>query len=115
MTKLTYSVALDNAIAILNADSANAETVEKLEALKTQLEKRNGSRGQTKTQKENEALKPEIFAFVGTTDRVRAGEVATQFNISGQKASALLKQMVTDGQLERFTEKKVTFFKVAEA
>lgn len=111
MTKMTYIEALNVALEAVE----NAEAVERLEALKAQLEKRNASRGQTKTQKANESLKAEILAFVGETGPVRAGEVGTHFGVQVQKASALLKQLVEAGKLERYTEKKVTFFKVAEA
>lgn len=111
MTKMTYVEALNVALEAVE----NAEVVEKLEALKAQLEKRNASRGQTKTQKANEGLKAEILAFVGEAGAVRAGEVGTHFGVQVQKASALLKQLVEAGKLERYTEKKVTFFKVAEA
>ena len=111
MTKMTYVEALVIAINALE----DAEAVEKLEALKAQLEKRNASRGQTKAQKANEGLKAEILAFVGEAGTVRAGDVATHFGVSGQKASALLNQLVKAEALEKFAEKKVTFFKVAEA
>ena len=111
MTKMTYIEALNVALEAVE----NTEVVEKLEALKAQLEKRNASKGQTKAQKANEGLKAEILAFVGEAGAVRAGDVATHFGVSGQKASALLKQLVEAGKLERYTEKKVTFFKVAEA
>lgn len=111
MTKMTYVEALAIAINALE----NAEAVEKLEALKAQLEKRNASKGQTKAQKANEGLKAEILAFVGEAGAVRAGDVATHFGVSGQKASALLNQLVKAEALEKFAEKKVTFFKVAEA
>ena len=111
MTKMTYVEALNVALEAVE----NAEAVERLEALKAQLEKRNASRGQTKTQKANEGLKAEILAFVGEAGPVRAGEVGTHFGVQVQKASALLKQLVEAGKLERYTEKKVTFFKVAEA
>ena len=111
MTKMTYVEALAIAINALE----DAEAVEKLEALKAQLEKRNASRGQTKAQKANEGLKAEILAFVGEAGTVRAGDVATHFGVSGQKASALLNQLVKAEALEKFVEKRVTFFKVAEA
>jgi len=111
MTKMTYVEALAIAINALE----DAEAVERLEALKAQLEKRNASRGQTKAQKANEGLKTEILAFVGETGAVRAGDVATHFGVSGQKASALLNQLVKAEALEKSAEKKVTFFKVAEA
>ncbi len=111
MTKMTYIEALNVALEAVE----NAEVVEKLEALKAQLEKRNASKGQTKAQKANEGLKAEILAFVGEAGAVRAGDVATHFGVSGQKASALLNQLVKAEALEKFAEKKVTFFKVAEA
>ncbi len=111
MTKMTYAIALDNAI----NGNITEEVREKLEALKTQLAKRNsGERKPTKTQRENEGLKEDIWAFVSENGAKRAGDVAGHFNISGQKASALLKQLVDAERLERFTEKRVTFFRVAE-
>ena len=111
MTKMTYAIAIDNAI----NGNITEEVREKLEALKTQLAKRNsGERKPTKTQRENEGLKEDIWAFVSENGAKRAGDVAGYFNISGQKASALLKQLVDAERLERFTEKRVTFFRVAE-
>jgi len=111
MTKMTYAIAIDNAI----NGNITEEVREKLEALKTQLAKRNsGERKPTKTQRENEGLKEDIWAFVSENGAKRAGDVAGHFGISGQKASALLKQLVDAERLERFTEKRVTFFRVAE-
>lgn len=111
MTKMTYAIAIDNAI----NGNITEEVREKLEALKIQLAKRNsGERKPTKTQRENEGLKEDIWTFVSENGAKRAGDVAGHFNISGQKASALLKQLVDAERLERFTEKRVTFFRVAE-
>lgn len=111
MTKMTYAIAIDNAI----NGNITEEVREKLEALKTQLAKRNsGERKPTKTQRENEGLKEDIWAFVSENGAKRAGDVAEHFDISGQKASALLKQLVDAERLERFTEKRVTYFRVAE-
>lgn len=109
--KMTYATAIDSA---LNGNITD-EVREKLEALKVQLAKRNsGERKPTKTQKENEGLKEDIFAYVSENGAKRAGDVATHFGISGQKASALLKQIVDSGRLEKYAEKRVTYFKVAE-
>lgn len=111
MTKMTYVNAIDSA---LKGEVTN-EVREKLEALKAQLAKRNsGSHKPTKTQKENVGLKDNIFAFISEEGAKRAGEVAVHFDVSGQKASALLKQMVEDGRLEKYAEKRVTYFKVVE-
>lgn len=111
MTKMTYAQAIDFA---LNG-TVNDEVKEKLEALKVQLSKRSSSKKSlTKTQKENEVLKEDMFAFVSENGQKRASEVAVYFSISGQKASALLKQLVDSGRLEKVMEKKVAFFRVAE-
>ena len=111
MTKMTYSVAIDNAL----AGNLTDEVVERLHDLQTQLAKRgSGKKSLTKTQKENEVLKEDMFAFVSENGQKRASEVAVYFGISGQKASALLKQLVDGGRLEKVMEKKVAFFRVAE-
>ena len=119
MTKMTYAQAIDNAIALFSqggqVDAEDRETVEKLEALKAQLAKRNGgSRKPTKTQRENATLKEDMWAYVSENGAKRANEVAIYFGISGQKASALLNQLVGDGHLDKVTEKRITYFRVAE-
>ena len=108
MTKITYTVALDVAINAV-ADEA---VKEKLEALKASIAKRNGGeRKPTKTQKENEVLKGQILDAV--VEPMTAGEVATQFVISKQKASALLNALVKDGKMSKAVgEKRKTFFEV---
>ena len=111
MTKMTYAMAIDNAINGIMDEA----TKEKLEALKASLAKRNsGERKPTKAQKENEALKAEIVEYVTTEGAMRAGDVATHFGISGQKASALLKQLVDGGVFTKYAEKRVTYFKIAD-
>ncbi len=109
MTKITYTVALDVAINAV-ADEA---VKEKLEALKASIAKRNGGeRKPTKTQKENEVLKGQILDAV--VEPMTAGEVATQFGISNQKASALLNALVKDGKMTKAVgEKRKTYFEVA--
>ena len=121
MTKMTYAMALDFAIEIItngtadfNGFSAN-DYLDKLEALKAQLARRNsGDRKPTKTQKENESLKEDIWAYVSENGAKRANEVAVYFGISGQKATALLYSLVWDNRLEKVVEKRVTYFRVAE-
>ena len=76
--------------------------------------KRSTPKGMTKTQKENEVLKDDIFAFVSENGAKRANDVAGYFGITVQKASALLNQMVKVQALEKVTEKKVNYFRVAE-
>ena len=119
MTKMTYAMAIDNAIALFSqggqVDAEDKETVEKLEALKIQLAKRNkGERKPTKTQRENESMKEDMWAYVSENGAKRASEVAVYFGVSGQKASALLNALVKEGRLDKVTEKRVTYFRVAE-
>lgn len=108
---MTYVTAIESA---LNGNVTD-EVREKLEALKAQLEKRNSrERKPTKAQLANADLKGDILAFVGDTGAVRAMDVANKFNISGQKASALLKQLVDGGLVTKYAEKRVTYFKAVE-
>ena len=112
MTKMTYTIAIDNAI---NGNITD-EVREKLEALKVQLAKRNkGERKPTKTQRENEGLKAEVAEFLRhTLQGMQCKDIAAQFGVSGQKMSALLKQLVDAEVVEKFTEKRVTYFKAVE-
>ena len=111
MTKMTYAMAIDSAI----NGNVTEEVREKLEALKGQLAKRNsGSRKPTKTQRENESMKEDFWAYVSENGAKRASEVAVYFGVSGQKASALLNALVKEGRLDKVVEKRVTYFRVAE-
>ena len=114
-TRLTYTTALDT---VLDTCDLTDELREKLEALKASLVKRNaktGERKPTKTQRENAELKAQFAEFVAGTEGVRAKDVAEHFELTTQKASALLKQLVDEGALVKVEgEKKVTLFKVAE-
>lgn len=107
MTKLTYAMAIDSAI---NGNITD-EVREKLEALKTQLAKRNsGERKPTKTQRENEGVKTEILGVLSDEGK-QCKDIAEAVGISGQKCSALLKQLVDAGLAEKYSEKRVTYFK----
>lgn len=112
MTKMTYAIAIDNAI---NGNITD-EVREKLEALKVQLAKRNkGERKPTKTQRENEGLKAEVAEFLRhTLQGMQCKDIAAQFGVSGQKMSALLKQLVDAEIVEKFTEKRVTYFRAVD-
>ena len=110
MTKMTYVNALEMAI----NGNITEEVAEKLTALKAQLEKRaSGERKPTKAQRENEGVKAEILAVL-TSEGKQCKEIAEAVGISGQKCSALLKQMVESGVAEKYSEKRVTYFKVVE-
>ena len=106
MTKMTYAMALEIAI---NAVADNAEVAEKLTALRAQIEKKNSAeRKPTKAQVANDALKGEILTAL--TERMTATEVAERFEISNQKASALLTALVKGGLVERTVDKRKAYF-----
>ena len=106
MTKMTYVQALDVAINAVSDDAV----VEKLIALRTQIEKKNSAdRKPTKAQVANDALKGEILTAL--TERMTATEVAERFDISNQKASALLTALVKAEVVERTVEKRKAYFK----
>lgn len=109
MTKMTYAVAIDTAIAALG----ECEASERLAALKAQLAKRgSGKHSLTKTQKENVELKVRIAEVIGH-EALSATEVAAEMGLTCQKVSALLKQMVDDEVIVRVKDGKAIRFRVA--
>lgn len=109
--KMTYVSAITD---VLNGVELTDAHKEKLIALKASLEKRaSGERKPTATQKANVAVKEAIAEFLGTVEFATATEIGKACGeISNQKASALLKQMVDEGSVEKFTEKRKTYFKI---
>jgi predicted transcriptional regulator len=118
--KMTYVNAIDNAIALFSqggqVDAEDKATVEKLEALKAQLIKRNSAdRKPTKAQRENETLKGDILDWLESCEGGQtATAIAEHFSISNPKASALLTAMVKAGSLERTVEKRKAYFSPSE-
>lgn len=109
--RMTYALAIDNAI----NGHLTEEVVERLEVLKAQLAKRNsGEHKPTKAQRENEGVKAQILEVL-TDEGKQCKDIAEAVGISGQKCSALLKQIVESGLAEKYTEKRVTYFKAVEA
>lgn len=103
--KMSYVVAVESAI---NGE-LTPEVVERLEALKASLEKRNTRKaGPTKVQKANAELAEKIFEAM-EPDVVYAtadiGKLVPELaEASSQKISALMKKLVT---AERVTSEKV--------
>lgn len=115
-TTMTYATAIDNAIhalAGLEANEFNRDaTIERLEALRVQLAKRNsGSKGLTKTQKANVAIKKMIAEILGEAEEPVGmvkliADPRLPDGMSVQKMGALLGQMVKDGIVEKGKDKK---------
>ena len=122
MTKMTYAQAIDNAIALFSQggqiDAEDMETVEKLKALKAQLAKRGSSKTPTKTQKENEVIMAKILealADIGepttVTDLLAHG--VEGFELTNQKASALLRKLIEAGKVTKAKEGKKMLYSLA--
>lgn len=107
---MTYAEAINLAI----EGNLNDEAIERLNALKAQLAKRNSSgalKKPTKTQNENEQFKVKIVDFLTEeVDGMTATEVGSALGVTCQRASAILNQMVKDEVVAKVKEGKVTRF-----
>lgn len=111
--KMTYAEAINLAI----EGNLNEEAIERLEALKGQLVKRNSSgalKKPTKTQRENEDLKVKILDMLAEeVDGMTATEIGSALAVTCQKASAILSQMVKAETVVKVKEGKSTRFVLA--
>lgn len=83
------------------------------------LEKKSAKSGQTKTQKENVEAMEKIKSALGEVGKaVTISELQTEnvamAEYSNQKLSALLKKLVESGEVVKTTEKKKSYFSLAE-
>lgn len=115
MTKLTYVSALEVAINTV----ADVEVKEKLEALKASIAKKNGAeRKQTATQKANESFKEAILVGMESgkaytiTDLMKSVEAIAE--LSNQRVSAIVRQMVESGSVTRAEVKRKAYFTKVE-
>ena len=110
---MTYAEAINLAI----EGNLNEEAIERLNALKAQLAKRNSSgalKKPTKTQNENAQFKVKIVDFLTEeVDGMTATEIGSALVISCQKASAILSQMVKAEVVHKVKSGKVTRFVLA--
>ena len=110
MTKRDY---FNNLLAI-DTVAANAELVNFIKHEMELLDRKNKSGKMTKTQVENMALKENILTVLEKpmtiTEIVKALAVNEIGDYTPQKISALMRQLVLDGIMERITDKKRTLF-----
>lgn len=113
---LTYAQALEKAITVVDA-----ETAEKLTALKAQMEKKrsSGSSKPTKTQLENEAIKENILTVLSEEGQT-VSEILPQLDetlsskpLTNQRVSALLRQLVEAKSVVKTIDKKTSLFSLA--
>ena len=114
--KLTYSKALETVITAGKGIYSD-EVIEKLEALKAQLEKRATAKSgkETKAQREAREFTESVYTVLSSqTKAVRCGDLAAQMGVSGQRVSAALSKLVKVGSVVKSEgEKHVSLFAVA--
>lgn len=100
--------------AILTADVSD-ELKAQAQVEIDRLDKRNAQRKSkpSKTAIANAPIKEAIIEFAHKTEAFTAGKVAEALELTVQKASALLRQLETEGVLTS-TQGKVKIYKVAE-
>ena len=102
---------------ILENCSLPAEYHAKVEAmLASEIAKANGIRKPTANQRENAELRGVILSVMEIGTRYRAMEIAKILNenrdtpLSGQRVSAILRQMKLDGEISKVEEKRISYF-----
>ena len=100
---MTYREMLEKVIANDITDEVIEKATERLEKLDAENEKRKNR--VSKKALENEPVKEAILGVLGEEPKT-APEIGSEVGISTQKASALLRQLVNDGKVEK-TDVKV--------
>lgn len=126
MTKLTSKVALSYAVAILtnsevNKDFTPEQIVEKLNSMIAQLDKKSGSEKKlTEQQIQNGSFKTDILILLSDGKARTATEILNEVpnfegtNMTNQRVSALLRQLILDGKVVKDIVKGKSYFKIAE-
>lgn len=81
-----------------------------VERARKSVRKGGTRKGLTKAQKENVGIKADILAVLEEKGALTATAVGNELAISCQKASALLKQMVDNGEVVKAKDGKATVF-----
>ena len=125
MTKLTKKVALSLAIASLNGEALStefttADVVAKLNEMVAQLDKKSGAeKPLTEQQKQNLGYKTDLLAVLADGKARTATELLKEVptfpeDMSNQRVSQLLRQLILDGKVTKETVKGKTLFTIAE-
>jgi predicted transcriptional regulator len=106
----------DNFMAIRDLLVTDPENAELVAAMDREIElidnRKTAPRKPTATQVENIALKADIVIMLTDTEGMTATDIAKELDVTVQKASALLRQLVTDGTVAKTEAKgkeKATF------
>lgn len=117
-SKMTYVAALTYALE--NLTDAPADVVEKLTALRDQTTKRNASATAKPTAKqvENEGVKQTILDLLTERGKMTVSELmeadATMGAMTNQRVSALVRQLLLAGKVERIEDKRKAYFQTIE-
>lgn len=118
-TKMTYATALDMVLAI-DEVKANDELAEKLTALKESVSKKSTSKSNKPNakQKANEEIKEKIMEilFAEPTRLFTISEICkayTDEELSNQKVSSLIRQLVAEDKVKRTEDKRKAYFSIA--
>ena len=107
---------------VLESFELPADVKEKLEKMLVQVEKKNSAKSEgklTPTQVANEGIKAEILDFLATANRKLTisemlKEIPACADLTNQRVSALVRQLVTEGKVVRIEEKRKAYFSIAE-
>ena len=118
-TKMTYATALEMVLAI-DEVKANDELAEKLIALKESVSKKSTSKSNKPNakQKANEEIKEKIMKilFAEPTRLFTISEICklyTDEELSNQKVSSLIRQLVAEDKVKRTEDKRKAYFSIA--
>lgn len=117
--KMTNKVALTIAIEAVK-EMGNLEAVEKLEKMLAQVEKKSTTEKKpTATQLENVNLKEAILLSMSVGEKYTVTDIMKGCvevgELSNQRVSALVRQLLLDGKLEREEIKRKAYFSLVEA
>ena len=118
-TKMTYATALDMVLAI-DEVKANDELTEKLIALKESVSKKSTSKSNKPNAKQraNEEIKEKIMEilFAEPTRLFTISEICKSYTdeeLSNQKVSSLVRQLVAEDKVKRTEDKRKAYFSIA--
>ena len=118
-TKMTYATALEMVLAI-DEVKANDELAEKLTALKESVSKKSTSKSNKPNakQKANEEIKDKLMEilFAEPTRLFTISEICklyTDEELSNQKVSSLIRQLVAENKVKRTEDKRKAYFSIA--
>ena len=118
--KMTYARALSYVLD--NCNDLPTDVIEKLEALRTQTEKRHSSDSKpTKKQEENTELANQLYELMlmkggnhTVSEWIAVSNSKTVRSLTNQKVSALMRILEREGKVVKTSEKRKSYFEARE-